>query len=118
MSNLSVGIDFGGTSIKIGVVQGKEIIHESARIDPQGYTSAKELIDILAETVNNLKNPFPEIKSVGFGVPGFVDFPTGTIHNLTNVPGWVQVPLKREMYDRTGLPCAVENDANCLVEFV
>lgn len=111
---LSVGIDFGGTSIKIGVVKGKEILHESARIDPQGHTSAAALIGILAETVNNLKGLFPEIASVGVGVPGFVNFPTGIIHNLTNVPGWKEVPLKELMSERTSLPCAVENDANCM----
>jgi len=36
MQKLGIGIDFGGTSVKIGVVEGKEIIHESSRIDPQG----------------------------------------------------------------------------------
>lgn len=114
MSQLSVGIDFGGTSIKIGVVSGKEIIHESTRIDPKGHTSSTALIEILAETVNNLKKEFPGIASVGAGVPGFVDFPTGTIHNLTNVPGWQKVPLKKELGSRVNLPCAVENDANCM----
>ena len=114
MDKLSIGIDFGGTSIKMGVVQGKEIIHESERIDPQGHASASELIGILAETVLNLKKLYPEIRSVGVGVPGFVDFPTGTIHNLTNVAGWSHIPLKFEMFNRTGLPCAVENDANCM----
>jgi len=112
--SLSVGIDFGGTSIKIGVVSGKEIIHESARIDPKGHTSSDELIDILAQLVLNLKEQFPNIQSVGCGVPGFVDFPTGTIHNLTNVPGWQDIGLKYALEQRTQLPCAVENDANCM----
>ena len=115
MSDLvSIGVDFGGTSIKIGVVQGKEIIHESVRIDPQGHTSADALIAILVETINNLKELFPAVSSIGVGVPGFVNFPTGTIHNLTNVPGWKNIPLKRTLSEKTGLPCAVENDANCM----
>jgi len=111
---LSIGIDFGGTSIKVGVVSGKEIIHESARIDPKGYTSACDLIDILAQITLNLKSEFPDVSSVGFGVPGFVNFKTGTIFNLTNVPGWSNVPLKDEMQQRTQIPVAVENDANCM----
>jgi len=106
MQKLGIGIDFGGTSVKIGVVEGKEIIHESSRIDPQGYTTAVELIAILAETVLNLKELFPGVESV--------DYPSGTIHNLTNVDGWVNVGLKAEIEERTGLKCAVENDANCM----
>lgn len=110
----SIGIDFGGTSIKIGVVKGEKIIHESPRIDPQGYTSAKELIAILAETVTNLIQLFPNVSAVGIGVPGFVDFPTGVVHNLTNVKGWKNIDLKSQMEELTDLPCTVENDANCM----
>lgn len=110
----SIGIDFGGTSIKIGVVKGEEIIHESPRINPQGHTSANELIAILAETVTNLIKIFPNVSSVGIGVPGFVDFPAGVVHNLTNVKGWRNIRLADEMEELTGLPCTVENDANCM----
>ena len=47
-------------------------------------------------------------------MPGFVDFETGNIHNLTNVKGWTNIALRDILQDRTKLPVAVENDANCM----
>lgn len=114
MAKQFVGIDFGGTSIKIAVVEDGKIIHESPRIKPQGYTRSIDLIKILAETVLNLKELFPTIMGVGIGVPGFVDFPTGIVYNLTNVAGWEKVQLKESIQKLTKMPCAVENDANCM----
>ncbi len=110
----SIGIDFGGTSIKIGVVEGKEIIAFAERIIPTDYSTPSDLIDAIAETANALKKKHPEIVAIGCGVPGLVDFPTGTIHNLTNVPSWKKLPLKEELIKRTGLPTTIENDANAM----
>ncbi len=110
----SIGIDFGGTSIKFGVVSGKEIIATSPRLATMDYGSSKELIDAIADTVIQLKSEHENIVAIGCGVPGYVEFPTGTIHNLTNVPGWKNISLKKELESRTGLPTVVENDANAM----
>jgi len=110
----SIGIDFGGTSIKFGVVSGKEIIATAPRIKPSKFANSSDLIREIANCVNQLKSEHKNIVTVGCGVPGFVDFQTGVIHNLTNVPGWTNIPLKLELETRTGLPTAIENDANAM----
>ena len=115
MKNIkSIGIDFGGTSIKFGVVSGKEIIATSPRILTKDFPVPQDLIRTIADTVNKLKSEHEHVLAVGCGVPGFVEFPTGTIHNLTNVPGWKNIPLKQELETRTGLPTVIENDANAM----
>jgi len=110
----SIGIDFGGTSIKFGVVEGHEIIATRDRISPKDYPKPDQLIRAIATKVKSFKEEFPEIVATGVGVPGFVDYPTGTIHNLTNVVGWRNISLKKELEELTGLPTAVENDANAM----
>ena len=110
----SIGIDFGGTSIKIGVVEGKEIIAFADPVITGDYPTPAALIDAIADVVTSLREQYSDIVAIGCGVPGFVDFPTGTIHNLTNVPGWKNIPLKDELKKRTGLPTAIENDANAM----
>ena len=115
MKNIkSIGIDFGGTSIKFGVVFGKEIIATSPSILTKNYPIPDELIRAIADKINHLKSEHENIVAIGCGVPGFVDFLSGTIHNLTNVPGWINIPLKQELETRTGLPTAIENDANAM----
>lgn len=118
--SLSIGIDMGGTSVKYGVVRGHEVIHAGDPIPTAAFRGARALIAEFAKRVAELRELFPDIRAVGAGVPGFVDVERGVVHELTNVPGWVNVPLVKALKDATGLPAFVENDANamCYAEFV
>ena len=110
----SLGIDFGGTSVKFGVVQGSEVIAQAPAIATDDFHEASPLIDAIVYVIEDLRSHHPDISAIGVGVPGFVDFPTGTIHNLTNVKGWKNIALRNILEDRTHLPVTVENDANCM----
>jgi glucokinase len=110
----ALGIDFGGTSVKFGVVQGHEVIAQAPAIATEDFNDSQPLIDAIVYVIEDLRSHHPEISAIGVGVPGFVDFPTGTIHNLTNVKGWKNIPLRDILHTRTGLPVTVENDANCM----
>lgn len=111
---LAIGIDFGGTSVKIGVLYRSNIIEDAPRIETQEFTDAPSLIACIAETIAELRSRYPRIAAIGCGMPGFVDFEKGIVHNLTNVVGWQDTPLKRLLSQATGLPCIIENDANAM----
>lgn len=110
----SIGIDFGGTSIKLGVCCGGELIATDKPIPTQAFNGPQALIAEMAQRVAALRAASPEIAAIGVGVPGLVDFEHGYVHELTNVPGWKHVPLKTILGERTGLPVVVENDANAM----
>ncbi|GAA5494923.1 glucokinase [Rubritalea squalenifaciens DSM 18772] len=110
----AIGIDFGGTSIKMGIVLGKQIVAELPSINPKHHPEPKDLIRAIADQVKVAREDHDDIRAIGCGVPGFVHTPTGTIHNLTNVPGWTDIPLQALLSEATGLPCVVENDANAM----
>ncbi len=111
---LTIGIDFGGTSVKIGVVNGHELIARPTPIKTKDYTSPASLIFSIASEVNRLKKEHPNILAIGVGVPGFVHLKKGMVYELPNVPGWSNVYLRDQLTEHTGLPCALENDANCM----
>lgn len=111
---LAIGIDFGGTSVKTGVVKGSEVIDHAPPIATPDFDGPEELIDAIARTVEDLRARHPDVKAIGVGMPGFVNFETGTVYNLTNVRGWVNIGLKEQLESKTGLPVTVENDANCM----
>lgn len=111
---LAIGIDFGGTSVKTGVLYRGNLIDEAPRIDTQEFEAATPLILRIHETIKDLRVKHPGIEAIGVGMPGFVDFPTGMVHNLTNVKGWKRIYLKRELNELANLPVTVENDANCM----
>jgi len=111
---LAIGIDFGGTSIKSGVLYRGNVIEEAPKIDPQKYDEAEPLIQEIAQIIADFRKNHPKIAAIGVGMPGFVDFETGLVHNLTNVKGWHRIPLKMRLKELTNLPVTVENDANCM----
>ena len=110
----SIGIDFGGTSIKMWVVKGAEVIAHAPSIATQEYGNPDQLIEAIAQFVNMLRLNHPEVQAIGMGMPGFVNFYQGTVYTLTNVPGWNNVPVRDMLQAACGLPVYVENDANCM----
>jgi glucokinase len=110
----AVGVDFGGTSIKLGVCRGAELLETNDPIPTQGHAGPESLIRIIADRIAGLRARHRDIAAIGVGVPGLVDFERGFIHVLTNVPGWSHVPLKKILGEMSGLPVVVENDANAM----
>lgn len=111
---LAIGIDFGGTSVKTGVVRGAEIIDQAPPIATQDFDGPKALIKTITRTVDDLRKHHQEIAAVGVGMPGFVDFGKGTVLNLTNVRGWENIPLRDLLSSELNLPVSADNDANCM----
>ncbi|MBB5033726.1 ROK family protein [Prosthecobacter vanneervenii] len=110
----SIGIDFGGTSVKLGVCRGDELLVTDEPIPTTQFHGPAALIGEMAARVAKLRATYPAICAIGVGVPGLVDFDHGFVHELTNVPGWKHVPLKAILGEKTGLPVLVENDANAM----
>lgn len=105
-----VGIDLGGTSIKLGVldISGNIV----AKIEsPTPRHQYNQTLDLFVEMVNKTGISFDEIIGIGIGVPGFVDVEKGFIDELVNV-GWKNVNLKQDLEKKVGVPVFVDNDAN------
>jgi len=114
MAQPIIGIDMGGTTVKLGVCQGATVLHRDEPIITENFPGADNILGEIARRVAALRQLHPESAAVGVGVPGFVDAKTGIVHELTNVPGWREILLGRELRERTGLPAVAENDANCM----
>ena len=110
----TIGIDFGGTTVKIAVVSQSHIIDQAPPIATQEYAGHEELIGAMVRVVEDLRTRHPNIAAIGVGMPGFVNFEEGLVYNLTNVRDWESVPLKTILQEQTGLPVVVDNDANCM----
>ncbi|HSU53513.1 MAG TPA: ROK family protein, partial [Candidatus Dormibacteraeota bacterium] len=53
-----------------------------------------------------------QVRGVGIGAPGAVDFGSGTVIFAPNLEGWKDVSLKKDLEKQLGVPVFVENDAN------
>ena len=101
-----IGVDFGGTLIKAGIVENGEVVRSNATRTPVG-SSPDRVLDAIADTVRTLEAK-PE--SVGVAIPGEVDG-EGKCWGLPNVPGFKGVLFGEGLSSRLGCPVAVENDA-------
>ncbi|HEY5893257.1 MAG TPA: ROK family protein [Chthoniobacterales bacterium] len=110
----SLGIDFGGTSVKPGVTRGGAIVEYGNLIDTRKFHTSAEITQAMLAEIARLREKYPNIAAVGIGLPGLVDNVRGFVRELTNVRDWKNVPLREIVTGATGLPTAIENDAKAM----
>ena len=113
----ALGIDFGGTGVKLGIVDERGILLGQtafATSDAPGVDGWLTAVDAKLGELRSLLPSDIALAGIGVGVPGFTDFARGVIHDLTNVPGWTDVHLADILRQRFGLPAFVDNDVNAM----
>ncbi len=109
---LGIGIDIGGTNTKLVVVNraGKLLAQERFKTEPQ--EGAASFLRRLGTAVDGLRRDYGrQLVSIGIGAAGDVDPERGVLRYAPNL-GWRGVKLAGPLEKLTGLPCAMENDAN------
>ncbi len=105
------GIDIGGTTTKIGLVQGGQVIAR-ARISTTDHADEHAFADAIAHSLRGLiAGHHRALQGIGMGAPNGNQH-TGSIDRAPNLPWKNDVPLAAMMQQRMGLPCLLGNDAN------
>ena len=112
-----IGIDVGGTNVKIALVDGEgKIIYSNSvpTYAQMGYeytvNNIKQAIrDLMKETNTDAK----EIEGIGFDFPGQVDYNTGVVKLAPNIPGWINVPIAQMIEEEFNIPTRIDNDVRC-----
>ncbi|MBK9177837.1 MAG: ROK family protein [Flavobacteriales bacterium] len=107
-----LGIDIGGTTSKLGLVQDGKVIAR-ARFATTGHADVHAFADALAREATQMIRAHHEasIQAIGIGAPNANQL-TGIIEMAPNLPWKHDVPLARMMSDRMGVPATLGNDAN------
>lgn len=106
----TIGIDLGGTNMRGGLVNGKqltEITSEKINAKAPAEIIVEQLFNLTERLINNT------VTAIGIGVPGLVDEERGIVFDVLNIPSWTEVPLKQLMEERFHVPVLINNDANC-----
>ena len=115
-STFVVGIDVGGQTSKIGVVDARGTVLAQTVIRTDTYDKVEPYIAELAEAVNKLikeSGTEGKVRGVGVGAPNG-NYYTGTIENAPNLLwGRERVEFSKLLSEAmSGLPVALTNDAN------
>ena len=111
-----IGIDLGGTNIAAGLVSEEGKILAQASTPTMNEREAIEIVKDMAMLIDKLASEYgidkSEIKGVGIGSPGSIDFDNGVVVYSNNLK-MEKFPLAEELNKLTGLRVSVDNDANC-----
>jgi len=115
MSKYTIGIDLGGTTMTAGIVnENYEIVGKltwATRLPRPAEDLEKALADLCRTVARDNKVDFADIKYVGIGTPGSVNFTTGFVGFNTNF-GYYDWNLGPDLEALLGCKVYVENDAN------
>jgi len=105
-----IGIDIGGTKITAALIEDDKIVKEFTC--PTPFDKEKlVVVDAVSQAISQVFDS--EIMGIGIGVPGLVDLQNNLVLDVTNIPSWDVVPLKKLLEDRFVKPVFVNNDSNC-----
>ena len=111
-----VGVDLGGTNIKVGVVgPAGQVLqrHRAATEADRGPAAvAANICAAVRRCVAGAGLQLEAVDGLGVGSPGTIDMEAGVVLFSPNLPGWRQIPLKEMVEGDLGLPCILDNDAN------
>lgn len=109
-----VGVDLGGQSIKIGVVddQGRPMswLSVPTEIEQGGEAACQRMAEGIARAVAEAGVNESDVPYVGLGSPGTMDIPAGMLLLPVNLKGWENFPIRDRLAHHCGKPVAFVND--------
>jgi glucokinase len=101
-----IGVDLGGTNLRVGVVEGKRVIKSAEMKTP---ATKKELLKAMIDSISSCMED--NIKGIGVACPG--PLKNGVVKNTPNIP-LKNFNLKKFLEKKFRKRTAIENDAKCV----
>jgi len=116
MDGFLIGVDFGATNTKIGIIntKGKLLSHYqySTRQFNDGAKLFGELVSRLKKIIEENLKKFSNLIGIGIGAAGPIDLKRGIMVDPPNLPILKGFPLMDFLKTELPFPIAIENDGN------
>ena len=117
MSKTYLGVDIGGTAVKLGLVDenGRVLRRAERSVSFDGYKTP--ILDTVQAAIHEfLTADAPRLEGIAVSATGQIDSRRGVVAGTCgNFPGWIGVEIKGTLERAFGLPVTVANDANCML---
>lgn len=107
-----LGIDLGGTAIKLGRFTQDGTCLQTLRIPTPQPATPEAVLVAMAAAIAEI-DPQRKAIAIGVGTPGPADAAGRIARVAINLSGWQDVPLADWLEAKTGRPTVIANDANC-----
>ena len=115
MTTLAIGVDLGGTNLRIAAVDSTGKVLEKITTSTQVARGRDQVIDEMCTAIQEVvgkQKSAGELAGIGIGVPGIIEMQTGMLRESPNLPGWHNYPVRDEIQRRLKTTVILENDAN------
>lgn len=113
---LAIGIDIGGTNIRIALVDAGGSIADIIKQPTHAGRDITEIMGAIAQGIETLISTRTisrgRLRGIGLGAPGFLSLRAGVMHSSPNLPTVHEAPVTALLHRLTDLPVVLENDAN------
>jgi glucokinase len=116
MSSFAIGVDLGGTNMRVAAVEDSGTPLEVVSAPTKLRLGRDQVLAEMANFIRALRGKYAgsrRLMGVGVGVPGVIDLESGTVCAAGNLPGWSDYPVRNELEDMLDVAVVLENDANC-----
>ncbi|KAM3108057.1 ROK family protein [Phormidesmis sp. 146-33] len=112
MSQQVLGIDLGGTAIKLGRFDSQGICLQSLTVPTPQPATPEAVLTAIVAAISQV-DPDGQSTAIGVGTPGPADAQGRIARVAINLTGWQNVPLADWLEAKTGRSTILANDANC-----
>lgn len=115
MSSLSIGVDLGGTNLRVAAYTHASGVLETILLPTRLAAGKYAVVEDMCQAIRKLLDTYSvhyELDGIGIGTPGPLELPVGRLHSPPNLPGWDGFGLREAMENCLGMPIIVESDAN------
>lgn len=113
--HLFVGVDVGGTNVKLGVVDDRGHVVANTSFPTEQEKGPRYALDLACTHARQLLEQqgldYAHVRWFGLGTPGPMDIPAGRILNPSNLPGWREFPVRQTLSEIADRPVTFANDA-------
>jgi len=115
MNKFSIGVDLGGTNLRIAAVDEQGALVEKVTLDTRISLGPDQVIGDMCDAIERMSKKYGNsapLLGIGIGVPGIIDAQTGLVRESPNLPGFVDYPAGALIEQRLKTVVILENDAN------
>jgi len=100
MSNFSIGVDLGGTNLRIAAVNQQGDLMEKVTLGTRVSLGKDHVIREMCDAIRGIAIKYRDpgsLQGIGIGVPGIIDMKTGMLRESPNLPGWSESPVQAQI---------------------
>lgn len=115
MSSFAIGVDLGGTNLRVGAFTSKFERMGLSTVQTRVSAGPEAVVRDMCDEIRKLMRDCPDggaLQGIGVGSPGPLELPAGRLGAPPNLPGFEGFELKQALENMLQLPIFVEHDSN------